>query len=119
MTTQTPMTAMADFYATAFERSARLWLEQTRAWRGFFPQTYAWPAATIADGVPIAPAPLGLGVPWFETLSVELVEMEDRIGVRAACGDIRIDMMITHSPEAGVDAVDVIEGEALKVGEAR
>ena len=45
--------------------------------------------------------------------------MEDRIGVRAACGDIRIDMMITHSPDADVDAFDVIEGEALKVEAAR
>lgn len=112
MMARNPMAAMANFYADAFQQSARLWLQQTRAWRAAFPQTLSWPVATVGAGIPVAPAPMGLGALWFEPVSLELVEMEDRIGVSASCGEIRIDMMITHSPEAGAGSGVIIEGEA-------
>lgn len=110
-----PMTAMAGFYAAAFEQGARAWMKQAEIWSDAFSRAAIFPPSAFAAGVPFSPSLFDLSEVWLDPVSVELFEMEDGVAVSASCRDVRIDMMITISPEAESGKPVTIDGVAERI----
>jgi len=113
-----PMSAMAGAYAAAFERGFRAWAKQAEAWRGAFARPAAWPAASFPTAFPFDREMREMVDSLFDTLSVQVIEEEDRVAFRLTCLDMRIDMMITHLGDGDSDRPDAIDASALKLGAA-
>lgn len=110
-----PVAAMAGAYIAAFEQGARLWSQQAQAWRDAFARGAGWPLSGGGAAFPIGPSLAEMGAAWLDPVSVQLVEMEDRVAMSATCGDVRIDMMITRLPDPEAEKAVTLEGVAERI----
>jgi hypothetical protein len=113
-----PMSAMAGAYAAAFEQGFRAWAKQSEAWRAAFTRPAAWPSAVLPSVFPFDREMREMADALIDSLSVQVVEEEDRVAFRVTCLDMRIDMMITHLGDGESGRSGAIDASALKLGAA-
>ncbi len=113
-----PMSAMSSAYAAAFEQGFRAWAKQTEAWRAAFTRPAAWAPASFPAMLPFDREMREMVDALVDSLSVQVVEEEDRVAFRVTCLDMRIDMMITHLGDGESGRPDAVDASALRLGAA-
>jgi len=113
-----PMASMTGAYAAAVEQGFRAWAKQAEVWRGAFVRPAAWSPASLPAILPFDREMREMVGSLFDTLSVQVIEEEDRLAFRLTCLDMRIDMMITHLGDGDSGRPDAIDAGALKIGAA-
>jgi len=109
-----PFAAIAGAYAGAFEQGFRAWAKQAEAWRDAFARPAAWSAVGFPSVFPLDPALREM----VDSMSVQVIEEDDRIAFRVTCLDMRIDMMVTHLGDAESGRPRAIDVGALRLGAA-
>lgn len=114
-----PLAAIAGVYAAAFEEGFRFWMQQAQLWRGALSGAGFSGAPELAGGGPLGGMLRGMAGPWLEPMTIRVAEMDERVALSATYRDVRIDMMITHLPDAAEDAPVTLEGVAERLDAAK